>query len=124
MNEDLLSGEFMKELFEFLSDNNSFQEWCEKEGTYDVMEDYLVKATLFAMEVELLEAHRRFIWHQVIVCKSLKDIARTYDVTEHTVSRVISGGRTKLMYALRYTAPWILNEKIEKRGKDRRRRNA
>lgn len=107
----------MKSMFEFLSDNQTFKEWAEQEEDYSYIKNHIKKATLFAMEVELSEAQKRYITHYIIEGKTMEEIAYIYSVNKSTVSRVISAGRKNLMHALRYTAPWLLNAEIEKRNK-------
>ncbi len=109
----------MKPLFEFLSDNQAFQDWANKEEDYEYIKEYIKKATLFAMEVELSEAQKRYITHYVIEGKTMDEISNMYNVNKSTVSRVIKAGRTNLMHVLRYTAPWLLNAEMCKI--DRRR---
>ena len=106
----------MKDLFEFLSDNQAFQEWANKEEDYGYIMDHIKKAALFAMEVELSEAQKRYITHYIIEGKTMEEIASIYRVNKSTVSRVIAAGRKNLMHVLRYTAPWLLNVEIEKRN--------
>ena len=104
----------MKSMFEFLSDGDAFTKWRTEEYDGRYILDHVWKATMFAMEKELPEAHKRYITHYIIEHKSMKEIADIYGVSEYTVSRLIYSGRVKLMKALRYTAPWLLNAEIEK----------
>lgn len=109
----------MSKLLEFLSDDDAFQEWAENEEGCEYVAKYAEKAALFAMETELSEAQKRYITHYVIEGKTIREIAHIYGMSNLTVSKLILSGRTKLMNALRYTAPWLLDAEIEKRKKRR-----
>lgn len=107
----------MKDLLEFLSDDDAFQEWAKNEEGCEYVAKHVEKAALFAMETELSEAQKRYITHYVIEGKTIREIAHIYGMSNLTVSKLILAGRTKLMKALRYTAPWLLSAEIEERNK-------
>lgn len=104
----------MKSIFEFLSDDDAFEKWRAEEYDGRYILDHVRKATMLAMETELSEAQKQYITKYVLEDKSMAEIAGIYGMSEYTVSRVIHAGKVKLMHALRYTAPWLLNAEIEK----------
>ena len=111
----------MKKMFEFLSDGDAFTKWRTEEYDGRYILDHVWKATMFAMEKELSEAQKQYITKYVLEDKSMAEIAGIYGMSEYTVSRVIRAGKVKLMHALRYTAPWLLNAEIEKHNNKRRK---